>query len=78
MMRYDLHNDVMQVLGPGGQVPAAAAGPGLGVRPRPEDVRLQCPGLPRQPGHQLLAAVFCLDSTSAVTSKALSAILAWN
>ena len=48
MMRYDLHDDVMQVLGPGGQVPAAAAGPARGVWSRHEDVWIQCPGIPRQ------------------------------
>ena len=48
MMRYDLHDDVMQVLGPGGQVPAAAAGPALVIQTRPEDVWIQSPGIPRQ------------------------------
>ena len=38
----------VQVLGPGGQVPAAAAGPALVIQTRPADVRLQPSAVPRQ------------------------------
>ena len=36
----------VQVLGPGGQFPAAAAGPALVIQTRPADVWLQPPAVP--------------------------------